>query len=42
MKKETKERYDKGLIAQLHQTTKGNYFHYWYDGKRLYLVVRLK
>lgn len=42
MNKETREKYDKGLIAQLHQTSRGNYFHYWYDPEQLYLVVRLK
>lgn len=42
MKEKDMEKFDKGLIAQLHQTTRGNYFHYWYNEERCYLVVRLK
>ena len=42
MKKHLKESYDSQLINQLHNTTRGNYFHYWYEEKELYLIVRLK
>lgn len=42
MKKYLLEHYDKQLLERLHQTTRGNYFHYWYDEQKCFLVVRLK